>query len=211
MNSTTLPAAAHMAEVTAELVNQAVANLCPGTTHEDTLVLIRHVAVIAAMRQVVGADTSPTPERLLLSGVARPVVAPLGLPDGLGYGEVKNCYGNSVTIALTDDEQRYTYTEGYAYRQGVIPVQHAWLTDRDGSVYDPTWKPRDDSNEAVYLGIRFSHTFMLDWLKRTNYFPAVLASDHPALGDLLDNGLVYSMLGAATSIRTSPPPDGLTL
>lgn len=76
------------------------------------------------------------------------------------------CYMNALHAAL-----RYrdlTYVEGMAF-DGLIPIQHAWLVRRDGSVLDPTWGYRPN---AVYVGIPFRTTWALD---------RVVALDHYGL------------------------------
>ena len=47
----------------------------------------------------------------------------------------KRCFDNAFRIALKNASLKYC--EGFAC--SIIPVEHAWLVDQDGSVIDPTW------------------------------------------------------------------------
>jgi hypothetical protein len=62
--------------------------------------------------------------------------------------EVKMCCSNALAAALLYD---LDYCEGYAYKEGLIPVEHAWCVDLDGKVVDPTWD--DEGRGVAYFGI----------------------------------------------------------
>jgi len=63
----------------------------------------------------------------------------------------KMCYQNAGSVALGfhGDYPELTYVEGYAIPADVgIPLQHAWLVDKDGNVIDRTWR-----DGVAYFGI----------------------------------------------------------
>ena len=71
------------------------------------------------------------------------------LPDGIEYGEAKNCFGNAANLAIatdlygSDNERgRFQYFEGYGMTPGLgLTVEHAWCIDRrTGQVVDNTWR-----------------------------------------------------------------------
>lgn len=64
------------------------------------------------------------------------------LPEGMEYGQAKGCYGNAAGRVLWDEAEEFTYFEGLAF-DGIMPVEHAWLQDADGRVYDITWRHQD--------------------------------------------------------------------
>lgn len=76
---------------------------------------------------------------------------------------VKQCYRNSLLLAAARPE--LTYTEGYAF-SGTVPicVTHAWCTDPDGVVVDPTWSKRNglavDFSKASYYGVPMQKSFV---------------------------------------------------
>ncbi len=81
----------------------------------------------------------------------------LDLSDKIERGQPKLCFGNAALIACSYPDQ-YAYTEGYATTKSIpLAMQHAWLTDRQGNVIDPTW---EDSKNASYYGILFKHEYV---------------------------------------------------
>lgn len=66
----------------------------------------------------------------------------------------RDCFRHASKAALRNRD--YTYVEGYASL--TVPVHHAWLVDRNGTVIETTW-PRPGSS---YYGI----PFRADWLRK---------------------------------------------
>lgn len=73
------------------------------------------------------------------------------------------CFYNAQKIALgwdlewPDRRRRLIYIEGYAMDVKLgVPMAHGWLSDREGSVYDPTWS----DCEAQYYGIPFKRRYI---------------------------------------------------
>lgn len=66
--------------------------------------------------------------------------------------EPKACFKNATHLAIFDS--RLTYVEGYMDMYGV-PIQHAWLSDADGFVIDPTIRNNDDNRISEYFGVPF--------------------------------------------------------
>jgi hypothetical protein len=86
----------------------------------------------------------------------------------------RECFTNALMGAVWHDD--LTYVEGYAWN-GLLPVHHAWLVDKEGRVFDPTWEALDhDLSDAVYLGVAFDTKYatrtvtekgtdtLLDWM-----------------------------------------------
>jgi hypothetical protein len=72
------------------------------------------------------------------------------------------CYSNAIQLAC-QSPRRFVYVEG----QGVpklagFPVEHAWVLDREGRVYDPTWR-----DGLAYFGIPFRLGFVLKSIRKS--------------------------------------------
>lgn len=78
-------------------------------------------------------------EMLRKNGVACPVNPDRPLDDGNYRGQMKKCYANAWDLA-SGEPLKYTYVEGFAVPGGIgIPLEHAWVIDREGFVVDNTW------------------------------------------------------------------------
>ena len=87
---------------------------------------------------------------------------PARRPRGLRKQPDKLCFMNSQRHVLThqqlcgdDDLEALWYCEGFAL--GVIPIHHAWLVDRSGTVLDLTW---DEPDKATYWGVAFNTSYL---------------------------------------------------
>jgi hypothetical protein len=80
------------------------------------------------------------------------------LPPGVRMGTARQCFRNSVRLAL-GKPRSYTYVEGYAINRWVArhPVAHAWCVDPEGFVVDTTWDEGMD-----YFGV----TFRMQYVRR---------------------------------------------
>ena len=78
---------------------------------------------------------------------------PVPFPAGIRKGRKKYCFRNSAVLAI-EHSQIFRYVEGYALYPGTEPVHHAWNLDRDGNLFDRTWK----NGGTAYLGVVFSTT-----------------------------------------------------
>lgn len=79
------------------------------------------------------------------------------------FGTQKECFKNAFNLA-NEHEDILVYCEGYAH--SIIPTLHAWCVDKDGIVYDNTW--RDGGEE--YFGIPFDLNFVRKFIiKRKKY------------------------------------------
>lgn len=80
---------------------------------------------------------------------------PAKKPVDFGWGEKQQCYANAYWLAF--EKPSLIYCEGYALSSVVpIPIEHAWVVRRDGTVIDNTW--RDDG--AEYFGVPFQTEFV---------------------------------------------------
>lgn len=78
----------------------------------------------------------------------------------------KECFRNAWLIA--DCCPELTYCEGYAVSPfSIWPTIHAWAVDRDGMVYDPTWR---DPENSLYLGVQFCDEMVRETLLRTHCY-----------------------------------------
>lgn len=71
----------------------------------------------------------------------------------------RQCFTNATQCALNP---KYLYVEGYVIPKnlGGLPIEHAWIYDRDEGVHlDPTL-PDPEGNE--YFGIKFPQSMMLE-------------------------------------------------
>jgi hypothetical protein len=70
-------------------------------------------------------------------------------------GRTKECFKNAFCLAEYNPD--LSYVEGYAtfFNLG-FPVLHAWCVDKQGNVYDPTWKKLGDE----YFGVVFELSFV---------------------------------------------------
>lgn len=70
--------------------------------------------------------------------------------------ELHACYKNSVLFVLgamySKNDVDIKYVEGYAWREDLIPLEHAWITI-NGKVFDTTW---EEQERTVYFGVPFS-------------------------------------------------------
>jgi hypothetical protein len=112
---------------------------------------------------------------------------PCGLPRTLRPMTLQMCFENAYRVARRTTA--YHYVEGWAVRH--IPVQHAWVVDREGNAYDPTWASGSDLTVGTtYFGVELSldevalsrrsgnHAVLDDW-KRD--YPALQGRDVMAM------------------------------
>jgi len=95
------------------------------------------------------------------------------LQEGVNFTDVKKaprlmapkmCFRNATS--LTWDDPDLTYVEGVYIdpHSGFLPVHHAWVVTKDGTVIEPTlrWRPpkgRDRTGHG-YFGVPFTTEFM---------------------------------------------------
>ena len=75
------------------------------------------------------------------------------------------CYQCAGQKALYDSN--LTYVEGYISVHGV-PIEHAWVVDKDGRVIDPTLK--DGKGVKAYLGIPLQTEYLREAILRTKHW-----------------------------------------
>ncbi|WP_159401690.1 hypothetical protein [Streptomyces sp. NRRL F-5053] len=73
---------------------------------------------------------------------------PASLPPGVQAGDWRQCFANAA--ATEREHPHFAYTEGFAIGSNPVPTAHAWCTDANGHVIDPTWS---DPGGNAYLGI----------------------------------------------------------
>lgn len=72
-------------------------------------------------------------------------------------GEEKMCFMNAAHLA--DDDQSLTYVEGTMLIHG-IPIDHAWCSDANGVVVDPTIRNGNDGRIGGYFGVPFRRDYL---------------------------------------------------
>lgn len=96
----------------------------------------------------------------------------------LRKGESRQCYKNCTSALMQfagDRDPPYLYAEGYALDAELgIPYQHAWLVDATGKAIDLTWHKTDG---AVYYGITFKVTFVLEAMRLTGVYGVLFNLD----------------------------------
>ncbi|WP_432184923.1 hypothetical protein [Streptomyces tendae] len=74
---------------------------------------------------------------------------PAALPAGIRGLPERQCFANAA--ATEREHPHLAYTEGFAVAaNSPLPTAHAWCTNADGHVIDPTWS---DHEGGAYLGI----------------------------------------------------------
>lgn len=81
------------------------------------------------------------------------------------HGPQHMCYMNAGRMAIADPD--LTYVEGYASVHGV-PIEHAWVVDKDGKVLDPTIRNADGI--VAYYGVPIDPEFLTKFLTETGYW-----------------------------------------
>lgn len=71
-------------------------------------------------------------------------------------GEQQMCYKNAAEAVLWDDADDLIYCEGMV--DAIIPIDHAWLIDKNGKVIDPTL--RNTGHINGYFGVPFKREFL---------------------------------------------------
>lgn len=80
---------------------------------------------------------------------------PAELDKKFATGTPQECHKNAVELALDDDS--LIYCEGYAmFKDGSLPILHAWVTDGRGRAIDNTW-PQPG---VAYAGVPFRSLFV---------------------------------------------------
>lgn len=86
--------------------------------------------------------------------------APWILKESYHRRTPKECYANALHLAIV--HQELTYVEGFCYRDGLIPIAHAWCVDDSGAVFDPTLP---EPEEFAYFGVPFKTSFVTDYVQ----------------------------------------------
>lgn len=114
--------------------------------------------------------------------------APFKERSPIRRGVPKQCFANCQGILLKlfkkGQHEAYTYVEGYASSGNLdftFPVLHAWLTDQDGNVIDPTW---GNPEKSIYFGVPFKTDYVFDLIEKSKQYHSII--DHfPSKWELL--------------------------
>jgi hypothetical protein len=128
-------------------------------------------------------------------------------PISLNYfrrGPAKACFKNATAYAIVNDQ--FTYVEGYAMDLNVpIPLEHAWLIDSKGGVFDPTWR---DACSNIYFGIPFKTWFLKEMLVKSDEKCGILSNhvlmrDHLSTADNIARGIASGFLTKCKGARAA--------
>lgn len=92
-------------------------------------------------------------------------------PKGVTLMKLKECYSNSSKTLMFDDldKNEWFYCEGYAASKSLsLPLEHAWLANKNGDVIDRTW--RYSPGDCAYFGVPFKYDYMLNTIMRNRYY-----------------------------------------
>ncbi len=88
-------------------------------------------------------------------------------PVKVKYGRMKECFKNAFYLA--DRDEKYIYVEGFATTKHLgLPLLHAWCVDKQGNVYDPTWRDGDE-----YYGVPFRMEYVRKTILRKKTFGVI--------------------------------------
>jgi hypothetical protein len=93
------------------------------------------------------------------------------------------CYMNCTHSVL--ENPLLTYCEGFVSVYGV-PLEHAWLLDRDGNVIDPTLTAHPEGRVTEYFGVAFSTEYLLQAAMRNKYYGLLGYTSRKTLPKLIE-------------------------
>ena len=99
--------------------------------------------------------------------------APWKLQESYHRRTPKECFANATQLAIIHSE--LTYVEGFVYKNGIIPLIHAWCVDDAGVVYDPTLL---DPENCFYLGVPLKIEFVLQTIEAKGTYGVIDNYEH---------------------------------
>jgi hypothetical protein len=103
----------------------------------------------------------------------------------------KNCFGNATAMVLRDSS--LTYVEGYV--TALIPIHHAWVMRKDGSIIDPTLSLKGLNGTARdvdgYFGVPFSFDYLAECLTANRVY-GILDGMNRTLPDLIEGRVDFT-------------------
>lgn len=124
------------------------------------------------------------------------------LPEGVERGKMGDCYANAFTAAMENPD--LIYVEGYAEGGAFMPLAHAWVVDKQGTVYDPTW-----TKGTAYFGVPLQTSFVGRVIARAGYY-SVFGGDFAGkeLQQFIREGLPSNAIRRVGSLATEAMPVG---
>jgi hypothetical protein len=87
------------------------------------------------------------------------------LPEGIERGTPQLCFQNATQLVIQNPG--WSYAEGFAMREGLMPVLHAWAVTEDGKVVDNTW---DEPENSAYLGVVYDRGPYMKYIFKAKYY-----------------------------------------
>jgi hypothetical protein len=90
-------------------------------------------------------------------------------PKSFAKSKMKSglCYMNAATQVFENHD--LTYVEGYASVYG-IPIQHAWVIDREGQIIERTMTEEPVDRNLEYFGVEFSTAYLMQAVLKNEYY-----------------------------------------
>ena len=115
-------------------------------------------------------------------------------------GAAKLCFMNA--FHLSQEDPNYRYAEGLAVPHSIgLPLEHAWVVDKDNKVLDPTWK----DGAAAYYGVKFKPDYVSKVAARSGVY-GILSYTNPQIFKGEDKDWKASALEAGEEWAESKHP-----
>jgi hypothetical protein len=104
----------------------------------------------------------------------------------------KSCFENATKMVLRDAS--LTYVEGYV--SVLIPIHHAWVMRKDGSIIDPTLSLKTLNGTARtidgYFGVPFSYDYLAECISINKVYGILDGMNHKTLPDLIEGKVDFT-------------------
>lgn len=106
------------------------------------------------------------------------------LPKNIQRGTPKQCFANATHLVVA--KEGWNYAEGFAMRDGLLPVLHAWAVDDKGGVVDNTF---EDPEHCAYVGIVYDRKKYMKHILKKKFYGLLGGRDKDSVGILQRGGI----------------------